>query len=468
VNQEKNKSKKRRTGLWILLGVVIVAGLIVAWQMWSAQQELNQLLAGLEMEPYQRSDLHANIYGTGSVEPYQTAVLTWSASGTVGEVNISLGEAVEKDELLMSLNDDSLSTDILQAQIEVINAENELEALHDNWESNLAQAKLDLLNAQEELDDLEVEREIMNYQRCTDERIEDLEEELDRAETMYKFRQNADTLRAVNAAQANLDYCMADYTEEEIAEAELEVELAEARAADLQKQVDILTNGPDPDQVTILETQLAMAQSRVESPLIEAPFDGVVTVLSAQPGDVIQVGAQAVQIDNLSELHLDVQISEVDIPQVDAGQAVELVFDAYFEETFAGEVIEIGPVGSTVQGVVEYTVRVRMLDADERIKPGMTAAVTIVVEEKEDVFVVPNEAIFSVDDQEYVFVKRNGSYESVAVTLGSYSDYYSEVLEADIEEGEWLIINPPSELTGETFFGDPSGSGFGSRFGFGQ
>jgi HlyD family secretion protein len=460
VNKKQEKGKKRRTGWWVLLGIVVVAGLIVGWRMWSTRQEYNQLLAGLETEPYQRSDLNAAIYGTGSVEPFQTAMLTWSASGTVGDVNVSLGQEVYRDDLLMSLTEESLSTDILQAQIDVINAENALETLYDGWESDLAQAKLDLLNAQEELDDLETEREIMNYQRCTDERIEDLEDELDMAETMYKFRQNADTLKVVNTAQANLDYCMADFTQEEIAEAELEVELAEAKVADLQEQVDILSDGPDPDQVTILETQLTMAQSRMDSPLIEAPFDGVVTILSAQIGDLVKTGEQAVQIDDLSELHLDVQISEVDIPQVEVGQAVELVFDAYYEETLTGEVTEIAPVGSTVQGVVEYAVRVRMLDADGRIKPGMTAAVTIVVEEKQDVFVVPNEAIFNIDGQDYVIVKRDGTYETVPVTLGSYSDYYSEVLEADISESESIVVNPPSELTGETFFENAHGPGF--------
>jgi len=455
----KRKNKKR-SWLWILLAAVVVIGAIIAWWVWRNNRNANQLIADLETEPYQRSNLNASIYGTGSVESVQTAALTWSTSGIVGEVNVNLGQAVKKDELLMALDPDSVAVDILQAQIDVINAQNALDDLYKNWEADRAQAELDLLNAQEELDDLEVERKIMNYQRCTDERIEDLKDELDRAELMYKFRQNADTLKAVNTAQANLDYCMADFTEQEIAEAELEVELAEARVEKLQDQVDLLIDGPNPDQVTILETQLEIAQSRLDSPLIYAPFSGVVTVLSAQPSDVVQVGQQAVQLDNLTKLYLDVQVSEVDIPQVEVGQTAELVFDAYYEQTFTGEVIEISPVGSAVQGVVEYTVRVRLLDADERIKPGMTAAVNIVVEEKQDVFVVPNESIFSIDGQEHVFVKRNGGYEAVPVTLGSYSDYYSEVVDAEIKEGELIIVNPSAEMTGETFFGPPNGNGF--------
>lgn len=461
----QNNKGKKRTGWWIFLGVVVVAGLVTGWLIWRNRQEANQALANIETEPYQRQTLNANIFGTGSVEPFQTAVLTWSTSGVVGNVNVDVGDQVEKDMLLMSLSEDSLSADILQARIDVINTQNALDDLYDNWESTLAQAKLDLLNAEENLEDLEDERQIMNYQRCTDERIEELEDDLEQAERIYDFNQTSQTLQAVNTAQANLNYCRADYTEREVAEAELEVELGEARVANLQQKVDLLTDGPDPDQVTILETQLAIAQSRLDSPLIEAPFDGIVTGISAQVGDVVQIGSQAVQVNDLSGLYLEVRISEVDIPFVAEGQMAELVFDAYFETTFTGEVSEIALVGTSAQGVVEYPVRIQMVDADERIKPGMTAAVNIVVEEKEDVFVVPNDAIVSIDGQEHVFVLRNGEYEGVTVELGSYSDQYSEVLEAEIDEGEPIALNPPSEITGQTPFGGPPQGGFG---GFGN
>lgn len=465
VSETQKNKKKRRWGLWIALAVIAIILVLVGVSIWRNRQAAAETLASLETEPYQRMNLNANIYGTGTVQPAQSAVLTWSAGGTVGAVNVSLGDTVHKDDILMSLDPESVSVDILQAQIDVINAQNNLNDLYDNWSADLAQAKLDLLNAQEDLDDLATERKIMNYQRCTDERIQDLEDDLDQAELIYKYRQNADTLQAVNTAQANLDYCNAGFSEQEIAEAELKVQLAEAKVADLQEQVDILTEGPDPDQVTILETQLAIAEARADSPLVKAPFDGVITELPAQVGDVVQAGSQAVQLADLSNLYLDVQISEVDIPLVAIDQPAELVFDAYFNDTFTGHVIQISPVGTAVQGVVEYDVRIQMDDnTDGRIKPGMTAAVNIVVEEKDDVFVVPNNAIVMLDGEENVFVKRDGMYVAVPVTLGGYSDSYSEVLNADIEEGELIVLNPPDSLTGDTpFSGPPSGfGGFGN------
>ena len=461
MTEVKNKNKKRRTGWWIFFGLVLVAGIVVgAWYL-RQQRNTREVLANIETEPYQRMTLNANIYGTGTVQPYQSAILTWSTGGIVGEVNVTLGEGVQKDQVLLALDPDSLSVEILQAQIDVINVQNSLDDLYDNWESELAQIKLDLLKAEDNLEDLQDKRSLMNDKRCSDERIEELEENLENAERLYDFDQSPMNLRAVNTAQANLDFCRANYTDREIAETDLQISLAEARVADLQAQVELLAEGPDPDRVTILETQLAMAETRLNSPKIEAPFDGVVSALPTHVGDVVSLGSRALQLDNVTELYLDVQISEVDIPFVDIGQAADLIFDAYFESTFAGEVIEISPVGTTVQGVVEYTVRIRMLDADERIKPGMTAAVNIVVDEKEDVFVIPNDAIVSENGQELVYVRRNGSYESVPVSLGSYSDFYSEVLDADIEEGELIVINPPAEITGELPFGGPPEGAFG-------
>ena len=460
----ENNQANRRKRWWILGAVIAIIGLIIGWQLISARQNRANTLANIETVPYQRRDLSANIFGTGTIQPLQTAELTWSTGGTVGEVFVTLGDTVEKDSILLALDPGTYAVDVLQAQIDVINAQNALDDLFDNWEADLAQAKLDLIEAEDDLEDKTNKRVTMNYQRCTDERIEDLEDDLERAELIYKFRQNADTLRAVNTAQANLNFCLAGFTEQEVAEAELEVELAESRLVRAQKRVDTLTDGPDPDQVTILETQLAMAQTRADSPMIKAPFTGVVTRLYSNVGDVVQTGTPALRLDTLVDLNLDVQISEIDIPFVAVGQPTQLVFDAYFDSQFSGTVIEISPVGITNQGVVEYDMRISLQDADERIKPGMTAAITIVIEEKTDVLVVPNDAIVSRNGVDTVYVKRNGGFEAVEVRLGSYSDFYSEVIEADIREGEPIALNPPAEITGQAQFGGPPQGPFG-RFG---
>jgi HlyD family secretion protein len=270
-----NKKKKSKKGLWLLAVILVIAALFVGWWILNNQRQASQVFANLQTEPYRRDSLNAFIYGTGTVQPSQTATLTWSTSGIVGEVNIALGDTVEKDAVLMALDPDSLSVDILQAEIDVINAQTALDDLYENWGADLARARLDLLNAEEDLEDLQNKRARMNYQRCSDERIEEYEEQLEDAKELYDFRETAENRRLVDTAQANLDFCLSAFTEREIAEAELEIELAEAKVAQLLNRVAVLTDGPDPNEVTILETRLTIAQSRLDSPTIKAPFSGV-------------------------------------------------------------------------------------------------------------------------------------------------------------------------------------------------
>jgi multidrug efflux pump subunit AcrA (membrane-fusion protein) len=244
--ESNHKKKKSKRGLWLLAVILVLAALFIGWRILNNQRQASQVFANLQTEPYRRDSLNAFIYGTGTVQPSQTAALTWSTSGIVGEVNIALGDTVEKDTVLMALDPDSLSVDILQAEIDVINAQTALDDLYENLGADLARARLDLLNAEEDLEDLLNKRARMNYQRCSDERIEEYEENLEDAKELYDLRETAENRRLVDTAQANLDFCLSDFTEREIAEAELEIELGEAKVARLQNRVDMLTEWPRP------------------------------------------------------------------------------------------------------------------------------------------------------------------------------------------------------------------------------
>ncbi len=463
---EKRRKKVNKNIFWVFALVVVATGAFFGWRFIQSRRETSRVLANIQTEPFHREDLNAFIFGTGTVEPSQVATITWATSGTVDHINVSLGDKVKKDDVIMSLDPTTLPIDVLQAEIDLINAQNALDQLNESWAADLANARLDLLRAEKDLEDKENNRWKMNYQRCTDERIEELEEDLEDVQKLYDFKQSTENLRLVNTAQANLDYCLADFSEREIKEAELKIDLAQSQVNQLQNKVETLLNGPDPDDITIQETRITIAKTRLNSPTIKAPFTGIITVLPVQIGDVVQIGSRALQLDRLDDLRLAVQISEIDIPLVKVGQPVQLIFDAFYESTFDGEVTEIALVGTTTQGVVEYTVTVKMQNADAYIRPGMTATVNILVEEIEDVFVVPNDAIVSIQGQDHVYVYRAGAYTPIPVKLGSYSDIYSEVIEADIKEGELIVLNPPPEITGALpFGGHPGNSGFG---GFGN
>jgi HlyD family secretion protein len=184
----------------------------------------------------------------------------------------------------------------------------------------------------------------------------------------------------------------------------------------------------------------------MELATIKAPFSGTITSVEIKRGDQVSPGSVAFALADFSPLLVDVQLSEVDINRVEIGQPVELVFDAVLDRNYAGEVVEIGLVGSPIQGVVNFPVTIELLNPDEAVKPGMTAAVNIVIEQMDEVLRVPNRAVRLRDGERVVFVLQDGAGVPVPVELGASSDVYSEVISGDIQEGDRVILNPPLEF----------------------
>jgi HlyD family secretion protein len=106
--------------------------------------------------------------------------------------------------------------------------------------------------------------------------------------------------------------------------------------------------------------------------------------------------------------------------------------------------------------VVEFNVTVELTDADQNVKPGMTAAVNIVVDQITEALLVPNRAVRVVNGQRLVYVLSNNQLKSVNVTLGASSDAESQVTGGDLRVGDQIVLNPPQDLFGT---GGPFGGG---------
>jgi HlyD family secretion protein len=464
----------------------------------------------------------STVGATGTVRTENEASLVWGTSGIVDSVNFAVGDQVEKGQVLAFLEDGSLPQNIISAQMELLNAQIALDDLYDNWELNLAQAalavedaeealddiqiseleqsqtQLALLKAQEKLDDAIEDRERLDYQRCLDSTIQSYEAQYYMALNKYEMldeayrreyaplpsndpeRLNAlATLLAaeeeVQKALINLNWCLGNYTEEEIAEADANVQLAEAELKDAeeayersftgmsaaeiavlevqlvtaQQQWERIKNGPDPNNIATLEARIASAEATLKSIQIEAPFDGTITIVETKPGSLVSAGTYAFRLDDTSRLLVDTQVSEVDINFIHPGQPVNMTFDAVQDKEYRGVVVEVSPVGSTVQGVVEFTVTIELIDPDEDSKPGMTSAVNIIVDELLDVLLVPNRAIRVVDGQRVVYILADGELKQIPVVMGATSDTTSEIIGGVLQSGDVVVLNPPSNIFDE-------------------
>lgn len=225
-----------------------------------------------------------------------------------------------------------------------------------------------------------------------------------------------------------------------------ELAILRAQLADAQREWQRLQGGVDPDDVIAAQARVAAAEAALELAVIRAPFAGTITQRDVIPGDQVVQGNVAFRIDDLSRMYADIQVSEVDINKVREGQTVSLSFDAILAEEYNGQVVDVALSGNTVQGVVYFKVTVELIDFDEQVRPGMTVAANITVNELQNVLLVPNRAVRIRDGKRVVYVLRASGIEAVEIELGASSDTYSEVVSGDLRRGDEIILNPPTDF----------------------
>lgn len=450
--------------------LVILALAAAGWFAFSRFQAARraQALSNLQTETVRRGNLVATVGATGTVRANQTALLTWQTSGTVEGVFVKAGDAVSIDEKLAELKETSLSQNIILAAADLVTAQTDLEKLLEPpTQLAISQAEQAIASAQEQVRDLE--RYVRNLKTASSQADIDqaranlvlARDKLDKAKEDFQPYENKPEDNLIRAAllsklaQAQKEYDQAEIrlnnllgtaNEIDLALAEADLALAQAQLNDAQEAYQDLLDGPDPDDIAAAEARVAAAQATVNLKRIAAPFAGTITEVHVRPGDQVTPGAVAFRLDDLSHLLIDVMVSEVDINRVHIGQDVVLTFDAIPAREYHGRIIEVALVGTSQQDVVDFAVTVELTDADEQVKPGMTAAVNIIVDELQNVLLIPNRAVRIRDGRRVVYRLNAGVPEPVEITLGASSDIYSQVLAGDIQEGAQVVLNPPVEF----------------------
>jgi HlyD family secretion protein len=460
---------KRTLTIVIILVVLAVIGFVGIRILRQGQQ--STLLSGLQTITASRGSLTATIGATGMVHADQTAILSWQSSGRVGEILVQVGDTIEAGQVLATLEQSALSQNIILAQADLINAQKALDDLQNN-QTTATQALQAVYSAQQAIYTAEGGMDRFDTQSYKDELdnarqdVIDRQDDLDQARTDFEPYQDWEPTnetrqryeQALLDAQNDYDDAVRTVAQFELDQqiAQVNLDAANATLAAAQREYDRVKDGPNPNDVTVLEARIAAAQATLNLVQITAPFAGTITEINIKPGDLATPGTSAIRLDNLSQIEVDVQVSEVDINRIQAGQSVNLTFDAILDKEYHGTVTQVSRVGNPVQGIVQFTVQVQLIDADEDVRPGMTAAVNIIVEKLDSVLLVPNRAVRLVDSQRVVYILKNGLLTTVKITLGATSDTESEVIDGELVAGDQIVLNPPQIL-------DPSGASFMGR-----
>lgn len=413
--------KKRTFWIILVLLVVGVAAFFVVRGRNATAAEAQYQTATIE-----RGNLTATIGATGTVRAKQSAVLVWQAAGTVEATHVKVGDLVRTNDVLASLLKTSLPQSIILAEADLASAQKELDEL---LTSNTAEAEavIALRDAQAAFTKAENWNKQVNNGKIHMERIVWRTVGTQQFPVLKQFRAYAD--------------------EETKKKAQEDLDLAQARLDDAQRNYDQLRNG-NTAEIIAAQARVEAAQATLNLARLLAPFNATVTESHPLPGDQVSAGATAFRLDDLTSLYVDVDVSEVDINSIAADQPVTVTFDAILDKEYHGEVVEVAQTGTVSSGVVNFKVTVELTDADSSVRPGMTAAVNIVVEEMNDVILVPNRAVRLVDQERVIYLLVDGQPVTKQIRLGSSSDTMSVVAVGDIKEGDLVILNPPSAQFG--------------------
>jgi membrane fusion protein (multidrug efflux system) len=216
----------------------------------------------------------------------------------------------------------------------------------------------------------------------------------------------------------------------ELEEAQASLELSQAnydRALDLLKRGAGTTKARDETLAELRqdEAALTLAKARLDKTMIRAPFDGVAGLRKVSAGDFVDVGQDMVNLEQIDPLKTDFRVAEVYLGAVRSGQRIEVGVDAFAGETFAGEVYAIDPlIDESGRSVV---LRARLPNPDGRLRPGLFARVTLVLNERNDAIQVPEQALVPQGQDQFVFRVVDGKAALTKVTAGIRRDGMVEI-----------------------------------------
>ncbi len=250
-----------------------------------------------------------------------------------------------------------------------------------------------------------------------------------------------------------------------IAKGELKKSETNALASDMSQAADIERLMERKDKA---ERDLALSTTYLGSMILRAPADGIVHILpnnraqgafgTARPpfqeGDTVWTGATIAEIPDLDSLRIEFRVDEVDRGRVTEGQETRIRVDAVPDAVLSGKISWLSPIATLVFNRLppekNFPAFSSIGTIDDRLRPGMSATVEVVVQRILDVLVIPAKASTQIDGRPTVFVRSGTGFRRRVIEV-SASNGVDIVVESGLEEGEVIALeNPELAVQGRT------------------
>ena len=424
-----------------VVGLVVLAGLLGGGAYWAVNREKtteSQLIKG----KVERGMIRISVQSTGTLEAVRTVQVGSQISGQIAALHADYNSVVRKGQLVAEIDPRTFESQVLTE-----------EAQNAAAQARMQSSQADLINQEANLVQVEANLKVTQVAHENTailfERAKQLKEKGLIPQSEYDI------------AKTNLDSSAA-----KVEQAQAQIKQAQAQIRSRQASIEQVKS-----DIVGAKAQLERAQINLDLTKIYSPVDGVVISRNVDIGQTVAASMSAPTLfliaNDLTRMQVKANIDEADIGKITPQVEVSFTVDAYPQDTFTGKIAEVRLEPQTVQNVVTYGVIVSVENPQLKLKPGMTANLTMTVEQRDNVLTVPNAALR--------FTPTGMTQEQISQLLAQNvaPEPQPEAGSADQASGAPIPAPPTSATGGRRNRGDGAAAsndapaGGGSRGGFG-
>ena len=413
-------SRKKGIILGILV-LVLAGGGYWAYKTYSTKPATATTIMG----KVQRGDVRKAISATGTVSYPKITNLTFEQTEKLVALNVAVGDNVKEGQVLMQIDQSNLQQIVNQQQANLASAQAKLQQVQEdslpNALSALAQAQQSVNSKQVALNTAKNNADaayLANQLNLAQQNV------LQASNNLAQVMASGDSTK-IQGAQSSLTQAQQTLITAQNAQnggaatslgaAQSDYEVAQQNLKLAQDKVDKLKQGKNSAEILTAQNsvqqaqaQLQTAQTNLGKATMVAPFDGVITAVSGQVGQVMDSSsgsgssskAGVTIAANPDVLQIDTSIGQADINNIKLGQKAEITLDTQADIKISGTVSSIAVQGTSTQNVTTFGVKIMIDQQNTILKAGMNANVNIILDEVKNVLTIPSEALKS----------RNGQY----------------------------------------------------------
>ena len=440
-------TKKKRIVIWVVIAIVIVGGIFFAFRSKNTKPEYLT-------EKAQKGSIIQTVSVTGELTSENEINLNFETSGRIKETRTWVGREVVNGEILAIIDDTILNQQLSKAKASLDKAI----ANAGGNDDRIRETEQSVDNAQDyydETDDLEDQKNTaaeQNYQNTKD--------YYDDALSYYNKVVDDNGASSSEAKSAKLTLTTAENNKKTAEEA---LETAK-KTKDLNKTIannslktakesletaeSNYTKKADDASVKYARAEYEIALKNLEKASLKAPVNGLITKVDYRRGEVLGTASAINPFGKMisKDFILETNIPESDIAKIKIEQKAEIVFDAFSsDEKFTAEVIEIEPASTVIQDVVYYKTKLKLNNFDSRLKSGMSADIDIEIAEKNDVVLVPQQAVKENGKKVVKILSADGKVTEIEVEIGLEGDDGNVEIISGLNGSENVIIGDGEE-----------------------